>query len=175
MTGVAQGYVQGFTGEHRIVKQIGILFMPVTALVLVCIICLAALILPQIKKESGIEAAAAQAADGKMEINQLIEADSRVPVISISLHNKEGWYPQNTIHVSAEASQPIEYRYICTSLEEDSGWITESSRTVTDNGTWTIQIRDATGNIMEQEITVDNIDAQAPVIRSITEKQKERQ
>lgn len=105
---------------------------------------------------------------------ELIVVDSKAPVISLSLQ-KEEWCQKNTIYVSAEDSLPVKYRYICTVSGEDSGWVTESSKTVNANGTWTIQVQDDAGNTAEQEITVDNIDNKAPVIRSITEKQKERQ
>jgi len=66
----------------------------------------------------------------------------------------------------------VEYRYLCEKTGEDSGWIREASRRVGKNGEWKIQVRDAAGNLAEQTIVVDNIDTQAPVIRSITEKSK---
>lgn len=101
---------------------------------------------------------------------ELVVVDSKAPTISISLQNKETWCRENTIYVSAEDSLPVEYRYICTKLGEDSGWLVESSKDVGANGIWAIQVRDAAGNIAEQEIEVSNIDTQAPIIRSITEK-----
>ena len=101
---------------------------------------------------------------------ELIVVDSKAPVISLSLQNKKEWCKENTIYVSAEDSLQVEYRYICSASGEDSGWIKESSKKVSFNGTWAIQVRDAVGNTAEQEITVDNIDTRAPVIRSITEK-----
>lgn len=102
---------------------------------------------------------------------KLIVVDSKAPVIRLSLQ-KEEWCQKNTIYVSAEDSLPVKYRYICTTSGEDSGWVTESSKAVSANGTWTIQVQDGAGNIAEQEIMVDNIDNQAPVIRSITEKKE---
>lgn len=101
---------------------------------------------------------------------ELIVVDNKAPVISLSLQNKEGWCQGNTIYVSAEDSLPVEYRYLCTISGEDSGWTAASSRQVTVNGIWTVQVRDAAGNIAEQDVTVDNVDNQPPVIRSITEK-----
>ena len=42
------------------------------------------------------------------------------------------------------------------------------------NSTWKVQVRDAAGNATEQDITVDNIDNQTPVIRNISEKEIEK-
>lgn len=157
LTGVIQGYIQGFMGEHRAVRQSGRLAMPVTALVLVCcVVPLAVSGFSFLKNETGA-ASVAQAAEEKTEI-------------SLSLENKEKWCQRNTICVSTDESQPVEYRYICTTSGEDSGWGTERRKNVDTNGTWMIQVRDASGTITEQEIEVANIDNQPPVIRSITEK-----
>ncbi len=41
------------------------------------------------------------------------------------------------------------------------------------NSTWKVAVRDAAGNVTEQDITVSNIDSQMPVIRNITEKKGE--
>lgn len=195
LAGVVHGYIQGFTWEHKAVKRVGGLLLSVTALALVFFIFyLAAPILPQIKQEAEIEASVAKAAEEEKEINltdgeetevkstelppkagniattdQELIVDSKAPVISLRLQNEKDWCKENTIYVSAEDSLQVEYRYICSASGEDSGWIKESSKKVSANGTWTIQVRDAAGNTAEQEITVDNIDTRAPVIRSITE------
>jgi len=95
--------------------------------------------------------------------------EKTLPVVRLVLEQKE-WCRENKIYVSATDRQPTEYRYVCNETGEDSGWIIESSKTVSRNGDWKVQVRDAAGNVVEKEITVDNIDTQAPVIRSITEK-----
>ncbi len=100
---------------------------------------------------------------------ELIAVDSKRPTVGVILE-KEEWCQENRIFVSAEDSLPVEYRYVCESAGEDSGWIGESSKTVNKNGVWMIQVRDEAGNVAEQEIEVKNIDTQAPVIRGITEK-----
>lgn len=99
----------------------------------------------------------------------LVVVDNKAPIVTLSLEN-QGWCMENVIYVSAEDSLSVEYRYLCEKTGEDSGWISEATRNIGENGEWKIQVRDAVGNIAEHEITVDNIDTQAPVIRSITEK-----
>ncbi len=103
---------------------------------------------------------------------ELIVVDSKAPVINLRILVERGWCKKNTIYVSAEDSLPIEYRYINSASGMDSGWTADSSKDVDTNGTWTIQVRDAAGNIAEQEMEVANIDTKAPVIRSITEKKE---
>lgn len=100
---------------------------------------------------------------------EVIAVDNKAPTIRLTL-DKEEWCQENRIFVSAEDNLSVEYRYLCEETGEDSGWILESSKKVTENGNWKIQVRDAVGNTAEKEITVDNIDTRAPVIRSITEK-----
>lgn len=100
---------------------------------------------------------------------ELIVVDTKAPTIKLTLE-KNVWCQDNTIFVSAEDNLSVEYRYLCEETGEDSGWIIESSKRVSKNGIWKIQVRDAVGNMAEKEITVDNIDTKAPVIRSITEK-----
>lgn len=100
---------------------------------------------------------------------ELIVVDTKAPTVRLTLE-KNTWCQDNKIFVSAEDSLSIEYRYICEETGEDSGWIIESSKSISKNGIWKIQVRDAVGNVAEKEITVDNIDTKAPVICSITEK-----
>lgn len=49
----------------------------------------------------------------------------------------------------------------------DSEWITYNEYVVEKNGMWTVQVKDAAGNLSETEIMVNNIDQKAPVIRNI--------
>lgn len=100
---------------------------------------------------------------------EIIAVDNKAPTIRLILEQEE-WCQDNKIFVSVEDSLSVEYRYFCEETGEDSGWISESSKSVGKNGTWKIQVRDAAGNIAEEEITVDNIDTEAPVIRGIKEK-----
>lgn len=102
---------------------------------------------------------------------EIVAVDTKAPIIRLILETKEGaWCKENQIFVSAEDDLSVEYRYLCGETGEDSGWVIESSKSVSQNGDWTIQVRDAAGNVSEQKISVANIDAQSPVIRSITEK-----
>lgn len=103
---------------------------------------------------------------------EIVVVDDQPPKIKLHLENQNGWCKENQIYVSAEDALPLQYRYLCEKTGEDSGWIDGSSKSIRENGTWTIQVKDSMGNMAEQTITVDNIDIQAPVIRSITEKKE---
>lgn len=100
----------------------------------------------------------------------LVVIDDQPPEIKLQLDNQSGWCSENQIYVSAEDALPVQYRYICETTGEDSGWIAESSKCIRKNGTWKIQVQDTLGNAAEQTITIENIDTQPPVIRSIQEK-----
>lgn len=102
---------------------------------------------------------------------EILVTDTIAPSVKLELENKE-WCTKNRIYVSAEDSLPVEYRYRCKETGEDSGWIKEAVRDVDENGIWNIQVRDAAGNVTEQDITVANIDKQSPVIKGITKKSK---
>lgn len=101
---------------------------------------------------------------------KILVVDTEAPAVTLELQHKEEWCQTNRIYVSAEDSLPIEYRYCCNEMNEDSGWIKEAVKDVYENGVWNIQVRDAAGNITSQDITVANIDNQLPVIVNITEK-----
>lgn len=70
---------------------------------------------------------------------------------------------------SKENSEPDvdHYRYLCNEEGMDSEWITYNEYVVEKNGMWTVQVKDAAGNLSETEIMVNNIDQKAPVIRNI--------
>lgn len=100
----------------------------------------------------------------------LVVVDNKAPKIELHLENQNGWCKDNKIYVSAEDALPVQYRYLCENTGEDSGWIDGSSKGIRENGIWKIQVRDSIGNMAEQSITIENIDTQPPVIRSIEEK-----
>lgn len=102
----------------------------------------------------------------------IIAVDNKPPSISLRLGN-ESWCASNKILVSAKDSLPVEYNYSCEETGEDSGWTSRNEYAVKKNSTWKVKVRDAAGNIAEQEITISNIDSQAPVITKITEKEGE--
>ena len=99
----------------------------------------------------------------------LVVVDNKPPVVNLSLEC-DTWCSENRIIVKAKDGLSMEYHYSCAQTGEDSGWITRNEYTITQNGIWIVKVRDAVGNVTEQEILVDNIDHQAPVIRRITEK-----
>ena len=106
------------------------------------------------------------------EEKNIIAVDNKPPIVNLSLEN-DTWCRENKILVNARDGLSIEYRYSCAQTGEDSGWISRNEYDVKANSTWTVMVRDAVGNVTEQEIIIDNIDTKAPVIRNIIEKQKE--
>ena len=102
----------------------------------------------------------------------IIIADDEAPVInSIALSNESGWCKSNTIMVDAKDMGDMSYSFENKSGAAGSGWITYSEYTVDTNGTWTVQVKDAAGNISDSEIVVSNIDKEAPIIHSISIKE----
>lgn len=99
----------------------------------------------------------------------LVVVDNKAPIVDLRLES-QGWCKENKIYVSAEDALPVQYRYFCEETGEDSGWIDGSSKSILENGTWKIQVKDTLGNVAEKAIMIDNIDSKPPVIRSIKEK-----
>lgn len=99
---------------------------------------------------------------------EVITVDMKPPVIeAVSLSNAEGWCKSNTIIVKAADAGEIMYRFMCTADSTDSDWITYSEYSVEKNGTWIIQAKDLAGNMSETELVIQNIDKEAPIIKSI--------
>ena len=175
-TGFIWGYLKGYSGDHKSVRWAGRALSAVSAaaIIFTTVHLSAPVLLPYRGSEAAeFDASIAQAAGQRQDLEEKA-ADSdaiekTLPVVRLVLEQKE-WCRENKIYVSATDRQPTEDRYVCNETGEDSGWIIESSKTVSRNGDWKVQVRDAAGNVVEKEITVDNIDTQAPVIRSITEK-----
>lgn len=103
---------------------------------------------------------------------EIIAVDNKAPLLSLQLKVPQEWCRENEILVKSSDALSVEYRYICTSTGEDSGWITQGRYGIKNNGTWTVQAKDAAGNISEEEISIENIDSQPPVIRSIRVKEE---
>lgn len=106
---------------------------------------------------------------GKLE-KEIITVDTKAPVISAVSLSEEDWCKCNTISVTARDAGEISYCFENRSSGINSGWITYSEYTADTNGTWIIRAKDAVGNIAETEITIKNIDNEAPVIQRISAK-----
>lgn len=106
---------------------------------------------------------------GKLE-KEIITVDTKAPVISAVNFSEEDWCKCNTISVTARDAGEISYCFENKSAGINSGWITYSEYTADTNGTWIIRAKDAVGNIAETEITIKNIDNEAPVIQRISAK-----
>lgn len=103
----------------------------------------------------------------KME-KEIITVDSKAPVIlSVTLSNEENWCKSNTIMVEAKDAEKMLYCFKNIDDDTSSNWITDDEYFIDKNGTYAIQVKDAAGNISEAEVTVNNIDNKAPIIRSI--------
>ncbi|MCM1388122.1 MAG: hypothetical protein NC231_12400 [Bacillus sp. (in: Bacteria)] len=103
---------------------------------------------------------------------EIIAVDNKAPFISLQLEKDEDiWCQANCIIVKATDALPVEYCYSCIETGEESGWMKQNKKEITQNGTWKVMVRDEAGNIAEQEIVVSNIDKQPPVIQEIKVKE----
>lgn len=99
---------------------------------------------------------------------EIITVDTKAPVISsVTLLNEEGWCKSNTIMVEAQDAGKMSYRFRSMTDGTYSDWSSYNEYSVNKNGTWIIQVKDGAGNISETEIMINNIDNEAPIIRSI--------
>lgn len=99
------------------------------------------------------------------ETKLTVSGKDAAPVVSVSLENPEDWCETNKLIVNASDYSSVEYRFI--NEEEDSGWTERNEYAISRNGTWEIQVRDASGNVTAETVTVSNIDNQKPVIEKI--------
>ena len=102
---------------------------------------------------------------------ELIAIDSKPPVVKLQLEN-ESWCKENRIIVEAEDDSTVQYCYICISQGIDSGWISGSTYMVKENGIWKVQVKDEAGNMTEEELGINNIDTEPPIICGIVVKEK---
>ncbi len=101
----------------------------------------------------------------------IIIGDPDAPeILSVTLE-KDGWQTENTICVDAQDVLSLSYQYSCAETGEDSGFITRNTYEIKDNGTWTIRVKDAAGNITSEQLYVSSIDRQSPVINGIFQAQ----
>lgn len=104
------------------------------------------------------------------ETTELIVVDGKAPKItSVSLEYPDMniWHESNIIHVSAEDKTDISYQYSCNGT--DSGYIRDDFYTVTSNGTWTVTVKDAAGNVTSKEVEITNIDHKPPTILNVAQ------
>lgn len=105
------------------------------------------------------------------ETTELIIVDSKAPeIVSVSLEypDMNQWKESNVIHVEAEDKTDLLYQYTCKGT--DSGYIRDNFYTVLSNGTWTISVKDAAGNVATEEVEITNIDHKPPTILNILQK-----
>lgn len=103
------------------------------------------------------------------EEKEIITVDTKAPVIQADLAETD-WCKSNTIIVKAKDYSELKYCFTCREDNSSSDWISYDNYTIDKNGTYIVQVKDAAGNIAEEEIVVSNIDKEAPVIREINEK-----
>lgn len=103
------------------------------------------------------------------ETVELVVVDSKAPTINaiqLEYPDMGRWYDSNIIHVDADDKSTLTYNYSCNGV--DSGYILDNFYTVTANGTWTVKVKDAAGNITSEDIAISNIDHKAPTILGIS-------
>lgn len=104
------------------------------------------------------------------ENTELIIVDTKAPeIISVSLEypDMDKWYESNIIHVVAEDKTALSYQYTCNRM--DSGYIRDDFYTITENGMWTVTVKDAAGNVTSKDIEITNIDRKPPTILNISQ------
>lgn len=101
-------------------------------------------------------------------VQELIVVDQKAPDMDVKLKNAD-WCVNTRIMVEAQDTLEVKYHYSCPEKEIESGWTEENQYLIEDNGTWIIKVQDAVGNISEQEIRIENIDKEVPVIHGIVE------
>ena len=101
---------------------------------------------------------------------EIVTVDTKPPKISaVKLEYEEGWHNINSIIIDATDGTNIKY---ATSHKGDAAGVTYGDNnvfTIQENGTYTVYVMDAAGNISTQDITVGNIDTSLPVINNIKE------
>lgn len=100
---------------------------------------------------------------------EIIAVDQIAPALSLAISKEEDWCTENKITATASDTTKIQYLFTCSELGIDTGWVSDNELEVKQNGKYTVQAKDAAGNISTQEITVSNIDSSGPVILNITE------
>lgn len=94
--------------------------------------------------------------------------DQKAPKLQLDIQNSE-WCKENVIVAIGEDKTELKYRIQCDAQGILGEWRTDSSFTVTENGVYTVSAMDAAGNVTAEEITVENIDNEAPLIIGIKE------
>lgn len=111
---------------------------------------------------------------GSYERDMIVSDHEAPEILSVTLA-QEGWQPSNTIQVDAEDVLSVTYSFSCAETGEDSGFIAQNCYEITQNGTWTVRVKDAAGNVSTRQIYVSSIDGQSPIILGITTQQNNRE
>lgn len=98
---------------------------------------------------------------------EIITVDAKPPQIKSLSLEKENWCRENKIVIDATDASRLTYCFENKDLDISSNWITQNTFQVTQNGLWSVRVKDAAGNISESEIDVQNIDTEAPTIHGI--------
>lgn len=101
---------------------------------------------------------------------QVITVDMKPPTVKVSLENPTDWCQSNQIQVDARDASELQYSFCHAEDSIVPEWSDSNTHAIDRNGTYIVKVRDAAGNITETEITVRNIDREAPVIQGIHKK-----
>lgn len=96
--------------------------------------------------------------------------DRTAPTISSFYINTNGYCTSAVLTVAA-SDQGSGLHGTAYSFN-NGGWTNKNQITVTENGTYTVRVRDAVGNESSKTIAVSNIDRTLPTIHSITQNQE---
>ena len=97
----------------------------------------------------------------------IITVDQLAPSITVNL-KETSWCRENTLSVVGKDGTNLLYR-LMKGNDCIYDWTTDTAFMVSENGIYTVMARDEAGNETIQEVVVDNIDLQAPVITGIKE------
>lgn len=98
---------------------------------------------------------------------EIVTVDVKPPQIKNISLEKENWCQENKIVMEATDTSTLTYCFQNKAMGISSDWITQNAFRITQNGLWSVQVKDAAGNISESEIEVQNIDTEAPTIHGI--------
>ncbi len=102
---------------------------------------------------------------------EIVTVDMKPPVIEeLFLEHKPGGTQNTMITVKAADKTALLYRFLSDNGTIVSDWSKENTYPAAANGTYTVEVKDAAGNITKDSIDVKNIDMTAPRIIGIYEK-----
>lgn len=98
---------------------------------------------------------------------KIVTVDQMPPILTVNL-KEMSWCMENMILVSGQDGTDLTYQ-IRKGEDCIYDWTEETNFVISENGIYTVWAKDEAGNETSQEITVENIDHQPPIIININE------